>query len=265
VEETRTTGSSSSSRTTVLVNCGFQGSADTGVVTKNKYKINLDEYMVTLDRPLGIRFAQTLDGKIFVEALAKQGNAEKSMMIMVGDVLKKTSAISGDAMWDVDDFVRAMHAIKARNGSVSLVLERSVTPPVHTRVKKAMEMPVAFNPARVAVATWNGNVLANPYQGGSIGFVTFTPKFLRPKGLMSLASATEVKDSASNTNRSRALGDFQVEDRNEVVASATAEDFDGEIQWTDGPFMSEEYEAALARSQGDLIYNAASGISYSKV
>jgi hypothetical protein len=72
VEETRTTGSSSSSRTTVLVNCGFQGSADTGVVTKNKYKINLDEYMVTLDRPLGIRFAQTLDGKIFVEALAKQ-------------------------------------------------------------------------------------------------------------------------------------------------------------------------------------------------
>jgi hypothetical protein len=73
VEETRTTGgSSSSTTTTVLVNCGFQGSADTGVVTKNKYKINLDEYMVTLDRPLGIRFAQTLDGKIFVEALAKQ-------------------------------------------------------------------------------------------------------------------------------------------------------------------------------------------------
>ncbi len=86
-----------------------------------------------------------------------------------------------------------------------------------------------------------------------------------PKGLMSLASATEVKNSASNTNRSRALGDFQVEDRNEVVASATAEDFDGEIQWTDGPFMSEEYEAALARSQGDLTYNATSGISYSKV
>jgi len=72
VEETRTTGSSSSTTTTVLVNCGFQGSADTGIVTKNKYKINLDEYMVTLDRPLGIRFAQTLDGKIFVEALAKQ-------------------------------------------------------------------------------------------------------------------------------------------------------------------------------------------------
>jgi hypothetical protein len=44
------------------------------------------------------------------EALFLQGNAEKSMMIMVGDVLKKTSAISGDAMWDVDDFVRAMYS-----------------------------------------------------------------------------------------------------------------------------------------------------------
>jgi hypothetical protein len=43
-------------------------------------------------------------------ALFLQGNAEKSMMIMVGDVLKKTSAISGDAMWDVDDFVRAMYS-----------------------------------------------------------------------------------------------------------------------------------------------------------
>jgi hypothetical protein len=44
------------------------------------------------------------------EARFLQGNAEKSMMIMVGDVLKKTSAISGDAMWDVDDFVHAMYS-----------------------------------------------------------------------------------------------------------------------------------------------------------
>lgn len=39
-----------------------------------------------------------------------QGNAEKSMMIMVGDVLKKTSAVFGDAMWDVEDFGRSMYA-----------------------------------------------------------------------------------------------------------------------------------------------------------
>jgi hypothetical protein len=30
------------------------------------------------------------------------------MMIMVGDVLKKTSAVFGDGMWEVEDFARSM-------------------------------------------------------------------------------------------------------------------------------------------------------------
>ncbi|KAK6913105.1 hypothetical protein RJ641_022706 [Dillenia turbinata] len=34
-------------------------------------KMNLNEYMVTLDKPLGIRFALSADGKIFVHALKK--------------------------------------------------------------------------------------------------------------------------------------------------------------------------------------------------
>lgn len=34
--------------------------------------MNLDEYMVTLDKPIGIRFAQTLTGQVFVEALASK-------------------------------------------------------------------------------------------------------------------------------------------------------------------------------------------------
>lgn len=37
-----------------------------------------------------------------------QGNAENSTMIMVGDVLKKTSAVFGEGMWDVEDFPRSM-------------------------------------------------------------------------------------------------------------------------------------------------------------
>lgn len=35
------------------------------------YKMNLNEYMVTLDRPLGIRFALSTDGRIFVHSLIK--------------------------------------------------------------------------------------------------------------------------------------------------------------------------------------------------
>jgi hypothetical protein len=46
----------------------------TGVVKNNRFKINLDEYMVTLEKPIGIRFAQTLSGKVYVEAIAKKVN-----------------------------------------------------------------------------------------------------------------------------------------------------------------------------------------------
>ena len=35
------------------------------------FKMNLNEYMVTLEKPLGIRFALSLHGKVFVHALKK--------------------------------------------------------------------------------------------------------------------------------------------------------------------------------------------------
>lgn len=35
------------------------------------YKMNLNEYMVTLEKPLGIRFALSVDGKIFVHSLKR--------------------------------------------------------------------------------------------------------------------------------------------------------------------------------------------------
>lgn len=35
------------------------------------------------------------------------------MMIMVGDVLKKTSAVFGDGMWDVEDFSRSMYGFSS--------------------------------------------------------------------------------------------------------------------------------------------------------
>lgn len=34
-------------------------------------KMNLNEYMVTLQKPLGIRFALSIDGKIFVHAMKR--------------------------------------------------------------------------------------------------------------------------------------------------------------------------------------------------
>lgn len=40
-------------------------------MSSTDFKMNLNEYMVTLDKPLGIRFALSLDGKVFVHALQK--------------------------------------------------------------------------------------------------------------------------------------------------------------------------------------------------
>ncbi|CAM6109869.1 unnamed protein product [Calypogeia fissa] len=92
---------------------------------QNATKVNLHQYMVTLDHTTGIRFAHTSSGKIFVDALAKNGNAERTHMVMVGDVLKKVSAQSGDDMVEVQEFEPTMKAIKERNGQINLILERS--------------------------------------------------------------------------------------------------------------------------------------------
>ncbi|KAH6773200.1 hypothetical protein C2S52_003941 [Perilla frutescens var. hirtella] len=62
----------------------------------SELKMNLNECMVTLEKPLGIRFTLSVDGKVFVHALQKGGHTEKSRIIMVGDTLKKASGSSGD-------------------------------------------------------------------------------------------------------------------------------------------------------------------------
>lgn len=53
-------------------------------------------------------------------------------MVMLGDVLKKTSAVFGEDMWEAHDFSRVMYAIKTRSGPVSLVFERAAQA-LHTR------------------------------------------------------------------------------------------------------------------------------------
>lgn len=39
--------------------------------SSSSFKMNLNEYMVTLEKPLGIRFAISVDGRIFVHSLKK--------------------------------------------------------------------------------------------------------------------------------------------------------------------------------------------------
>ncbi|XP_020267923.1 phosphoglucan phosphatase LSF1, chloroplastic isoform X4 [Asparagus officinalis] len=77
-------------------------------------KMNLNEYMVTLERPLGIRFALSVDGRIFVHSMKKGGNAEKSRIIMVGDTVKKASSTSdgGGGFSEIKDLNDARKILK---------------------------------------------------------------------------------------------------------------------------------------------------------
>lgn len=254
----------------LVVRAGQQNAGGAGSGVSNTYKMNLSEYMVTLDKPLGIRFAQTLDGKVYVEALAKQGNADNSKMIMVGDVLKKASAVFGDAMWDVEDFSRAMHAIKKRNGKVVLVLERPASP-VNIQSLLGSREP-SFNCGRVAFATWNENNLATDVEifgddakaEGNSGFSVFSSKFLRPKGLKLLARCT-VKAKLQNGVAEDMANGYGRKEKSEIITYFSDDESEGEVEWTHGDFSIEEYTNALKRAEKDLCYNHSLGMQYTKI
>ncbi|XP_043705755.1 phosphoglucan phosphatase LSF1, chloroplastic isoform X2 [Telopea speciosissima] len=113
------------------------------------FNLNLNEYMVTLEKPLGIRFALSVDGRIFVHALKKGGNAEKSRIIMVGDTLKRASNAPDGKLPKIKDFGDTL--------------------------------------GRLPMATWNRTILASHLQpssehSGNSGFITFSSKFLSSQG-----------------------------------------------------------------------------------
>ena len=133
---------------------------------------------------------------------------------------------------------------------------------MHSDIKSKKDVP--FNSGKVAFATWNGNILASPLRGGSVGFLTYSSKYLLPKGLTRLVDSTSVKEYAGISG-GKALGDFEAEDQFEVIAEANDQDSDDGIEWARGSYNNEAYEAALARLQNDFTYNPTQGITYSKV
>lgn len=251
-----------------------ENAGQAGLGVSDMYNLNLSEYMVTLDKPLGIRFVQTLDGKVHVDAISKQGNAESTKMIMVGDVLKKTSAVFGDSMWDVEDLSRTMYAIKNRNGSVSLVLERPAVP-VHIRPLVG-DRETFFNCGRVAFATWNGkNLVVDPVVSGNdaenegnAGFSVFSLRFLRPRGLKALAKSgvkAKHENGTVDVKTNGYGGNAKTELSHEVVTYFSDEASNEEVEWTYGNFPIEEYRSAVRRAEKDLCYNHSMGMQCTKI
>ena len=85
---------------------------------------NMRDYMVELEQPIGITFARGRKGDMYVLSVDKEGSAHASNLVSVGDVVRKTSAVYGDEMWEAKDYRRVLSAITRRMGTVKLVMER---------------------------------------------------------------------------------------------------------------------------------------------
>ncbi|XP_078429203.1 phosphoglucan phosphatase LSF1, chloroplastic [Wolffia australiana] len=221
-------------------------------------KMNFNEYMVTLDKPLGIRFALSLDGAILVHSLRKGGNAEKSRIIMVGDALKKAGHVSEEgAMVDIKNLADTQKVLKATSGSFSLILERPSSPFPIQQLCLLGDHDVIFNKGRVPLSTWNSAVhgagMGNP------GFIIFSPRLLQPKGWELLSRENhEISDFQTLNNG------FMSKQKTEFVG-IFAEECSEEVEWSFGSFPLDEYLKALDRSKGELYYNHSLGMQYSKI
>lgn len=219
--------------------------------TSSAFKMNLNEYLVTLEKPLGIRFAVTANGKIIVHSLKKGGNAEKSRIIMVGDTLKKAGDPSQNRLAEIKNVEDAQNILKEQTNPLSMVLERPRSPfPIHL-LHKINDLEVQFNRGQVPIATWDKAVLASNLQpsiesSGNSGFSTFNSKFLTPKGSKLLG----------NPNEHVLL--------NEEIKFFSDEEYD-EGEWAHGSFPLEEYVKALDRSKGEMYYDHSLGMRYSKI
>ncbi|BFG26884.1 hypothetical protein CerSpe_131580 [Prunus speciosa] len=230
--------------------------------SSSSFKMNLNEYMVTLDKPLGIRFALSVDGKIFVHSLKKGGNAEKSRIVMVGDTLKKAGDSSGERLLEAKDFGDTQKMLTEKAGSFSLVLERPLSPFPIQQLLLLNDLDNLFNRGRVPFATWNKTVLASSLQSatensGKSGFVTFSSKFLKSQGWNLLNGQNGRVRSQMQTNT-------LAQPMSKLVCIFSEEESE-HGEWAHGNFPLEEYIKALDRSKGELYYNHSIGMRYSKI
>ncbi|XP_072966573.1 phosphoglucan phosphatase LSF1, chloroplastic [Typha angustifolia] len=226
-------------------------------------KMNLNEYMVTLEKPMGIRFALSVDGRIFVHSLKKGGNAEKSRIIMVGDTLKKASNGSSGGFVEIKD-LNYTEVLLNMSGSCSLVLERPFSPyPIH-QLHLNGDYHNLFNRGRVPLATWNKTVLASNQSSsegsGNSGFAIFSPKFLQSEGWKLLLS-----EKGEDINSQLRKGANTLPKSTSEVISIFSEEDSEDVEWAYGSFPLEEYIKALDRAKGELYYNHSLGMQYSKI
>lgn len=227
------------------------------------FKMNLNEYLVTLEKPLGIRFALTSHGKIIVHSLAKGGNAEKSRIIMVGDTLKKAGDSSQNSLVEIKDVGDTQKVLKEQTSSFSLVLERPAsTFPIQLLHNKTNDLEIVYNRGRVPVVTWNKTLLASNLQPssdscGNSGFSTFNSKFLNSNGSKLLSNQNQHAITHGERN--------SLTEQTIQLACVFTDEASRDGDWAHGSFPLEEYIQALDRAKDEMYYNHSLGMRYSKI
>ncbi|CAA6671457.1 unnamed protein product [Spirodela intermedia] len=210
-------------------------------------KMNFNEYMVTLDKPLA------------------SGNAEMSRIIMVGDTLKKASNVSGGGFVEIKDLADAQKVLKATTGSFSLVLERPSSPFPIQQLCLLGDYDIIFNKGRVPITSWNSALYGTGNRplsegNGNPGFVIFSPKLLQPQGWELLSGEQRGLSDVQDPNNSG----FLSKHKSELIGIFSEGEF-VDAEWSFGSFPLEEYLKALDRSKGELYYNHSLGMQYSKI
>jgi len=89
-------------------------------------QMGADDRSVELRMPLGLELDEDAEGNVFVKSIDKNGRADKSGKVFVGDRVAMVSATFGDDMWSARGvgLNRVLVSIKSRNSKpVKLVLE----------------------------------------------------------------------------------------------------------------------------------------------
>lgn len=150
-----------------------------------------------------------------------------------------------------------------RSGSFSLVLERPFSPfPIQYLVHLS-DLDLLYNRGRVSFVTWNQNLLSSNLRAasqgsGNSGYAAFSSKFFTPHGWKLLTKN-------SNSFQSGGTHKNILSPPISPIVCVFSEQDPGDGEWGYGNFPLEEYIKALDRSKGELRYNHALGMRYSKV
>eukprot|EP00775_Hariotina_reticulata_P003402 gene3402-3675_t len=115
------------------------------MASHEEYNFSLNQYMVVLDKPIGVTLApDPTTGVVYVQDIQPGLSAAESKLVLVGDKLLLCSAVFGDDMWLASDLQRTRWAVNNRPGKVKLVFERSDGEP----------LPAWYFKGREGISTW---------------------------------------------------------------------------------------------------------------